>query len=305
MTEQLPRTQYVVSHPPARGFTLIELLVVVGIISVLAAIMLPALGQARSTAKMIKEMAAARQLAQGLFYYADAHDGYYINAYASVSPGNIEVSNDLHVYDAEGRLLSAGEYFEQQARRRWVFRLAPYVEGAFRGVMYVNEGERHVPVSRGGQAAANTFYNMSLNTSFGLNAQGVGGHSSSIGGWMTDEWRRNELVMQPDREALVPSQLMTFVSTSDYEPIAGTYSYGNLLSFPPRGVDIGNWWPTTEYRTEQILSYGYVHLRYNRSAIAGFADGHVEARTEDAMRDMRIWLKNAARNNDPNYISPY
>jgi prepilin-type N-terminal cleavage/methylation domain-containing protein len=58
------------------GFTLIELLVVVAIIAVLISILLPALGQARHSARKIVCASQLKTTGQGLTIYASEHNGW-------------------------------------------------------------------------------------------------------------------------------------------------------------------------------------------------------------------------------------
>ena len=60
---------------PLHGFTLIELLVVISIIAVLVALLLPALGQARTQAKVISCLSNHRQIMIGVHGYASDFDG--------------------------------------------------------------------------------------------------------------------------------------------------------------------------------------------------------------------------------------
>jgi len=75
------RSLRVSSRRPARGgFTLVELLVVIAIISVLAALLLPALGRARGQARSMACVNNLRQLYLANTMYANEHNGYYVPA---------------------------------------------------------------------------------------------------------------------------------------------------------------------------------------------------------------------------------
>jgi len=67
-------------------FTLIELLVVVAIISVLASMLLPALGRGREAGRTVVCLGNLRQLTHGFLSYTEEYDGWWITGVNSPNP---------------------------------------------------------------------------------------------------------------------------------------------------------------------------------------------------------------------------
>jgi prepilin-type N-terminal cleavage/methylation domain-containing protein len=84
-----PESREPLARPPAAwvlrciarpGFSLVELLIVVGIIGLVMAILLPAMGRARESANLTACMSNLRQLAHAMQIYVNDNRGWYPNA---------------------------------------------------------------------------------------------------------------------------------------------------------------------------------------------------------------------------------
>ncbi len=110
------RTSYLSRHPT--GFTLVELLVVIGIIALLIAILLPALGKARKQAMEVQCQSNLRQWGAGFVSYADTNRG----AIPSDGPDGTSASPFVRATAANG-----DRTYELDSNGYWFNAIPPYV----------------------------------------------------------------------------------------------------------------------------------------------------------------------------------
>jgi len=162
------------------GFTLIELLVVVAIIAILAAMLLPALSQARERAKQAVCIGNLRQLHLATMMYCDDNEGYLPAVYnptilGTLWIGNAKVTWPVQLYEYLGGkgLLSKAAYgvkgagsavgsgrvasiFQCPSNPRTVFRLA---EGSGSGTYPIYISPTYYPVPYSYYLAGSYCYN--------------------------------------------------------------------------------------------------------------------------------------------------
>jgi len=251
------------------GFTLLELLAVIAIIALLVSVLLPVIGKARQHARMVVELSAVRNLMFAHTFYSQDHQGRFIPGYDTKARAS----------GPQGQTLS----FPQNARYPW--RLVPYVDKTLKQTVLVHQRLEEVQQDNGQYDT----YAVSVMPSFGINGEFVGG----TWGGPYNNWLVNVgVTVTRTAQAFRPADLIVFASArgglSGTDPVLGYH-----MIQPAYGA---------EYHEEDLPSvFGYVHPRYDQSAVVSFLDAHAATLDIDQLQDMTRWSNAAARSGDPDW----
>jgi prepilin-type N-terminal cleavage/methylation domain-containing protein/prepilin-type processing-associated H-X9-DG protein len=253
------RSQNKLIVPSGRGaFTLIELLVVVAIIAILAALLLPALKNAKEQSKGIQCMSNQRQMALGWKMYAQENREYVV--LASLDPNNTLKLN-AYVWTKQEEDFTANSYNYDPTVDITIGPLYPYIN-SYMVYRCPSDTSMVHSNSSAGQLVPRV-RSISMNFFFG----GFGGQGASEGSGVSS-WG----VLYPvylKTTDLIPSQSpgpsMTWVFI-DERP--DCINWGNYLT------DMEGDSPSDpgSYQFDQDMPGTY----HNRSAGFAFADGHSE-----------------------------
>jgi len=245
----------------------VELLVVLGIIGILSGIAFGVMGNVKQSARKAEEISAARNLTAA-----------YLTA-ATDNRGRLMPGYDRTVGEIE---LSDGSTVSGPPASRYPFRLMPYVGEKIDGTFVLDVNRPHVDLSDD--------YSVSLRPALGMNYLYIGGDRASSGA-ITNEAECLTRLVGGDA-------LLVFASAASGE--SGEIARGFNILTPPRVY--GPLWSNAEWSRDAAPGqYGNVDFRYGGKAVCAFLDGSVRMHDAEELNDMRLWSKNAAVLDDPDY----
>ena len=252
------------------GFTLVELLVVIAILAVLAGIGSAALLSAADKGRTAAETTAAKTLISAYQAAAADNGGRYLAA---------RDTSATNVLNGDGKPVS-----NKQVRARYPFRLAPYFNYAIESTLLAGNNRRQILEVMNLPSPSGSMYDYGVSAfpSFGISRFFVGGTA----GQTNDECVSS--VAHADHS------IIAFVSAGSSE-IDG-YEYVRSPGEPGSSWGGGQW-----TKDSDPGNFGFVHPRHGGKAIAAFLDGSTRLLTVEELRDMRLWSRRAAQEDNPNY----
>jgi prepilin-type N-terminal cleavage/methylation domain-containing protein/prepilin-type processing-associated H-X9-DG protein len=220
-----------------RAFTLVELLVVIGIISILAAMLLPVLGKVREMARQSQCMSNQKQIGMAFQMYGGDNLGYISVA----TVGTYVYRQFVGYYEYNDTL---GDY------PGWGGRIYPYLGGKGSWRIYVcpSDGKSCDLTDRSSNGGNGTGASYGMN--HGLGSSGGLGQIQA-GGLPSDLWRKYSESKWPSKTCLLTQQKW-------YEGKAEVWPYGFLY----RPWSSGIYLPVHNTRLSVLYLDGHVDSRF-------------------------------------------
>lgn len=233
-----------------RAFTLVELLVVVAVIAVLVGILLPALGQARASARRVECGSNARQLALANEMYAEANESRYM-------PGAPEIQTK-NLRRWHGVRSAVGEAFRAEGAP-----ITPYFDGASEAVRACPE---FVQTLEGLTARGMGFERGCGGYGYNNAFVGVERYELAKGVWEV----RTDLVGSRRERFVQPVRTVAFADGAFFGADGALIEYSFI---EPR------WWPQyTSFRPDPSA-----HFRHAGLCSVAWLDGHVTSEPRAAV----------------------
>ena len=263
--------KYLTTRSARRGFTLIELLVVIGIIAILAAMLVPALGRAKLKGYYINELNTAKQMMLAHRMYSDDHEGYIFPGYRYDLPASDRVGNPI----------------DHPINARYPWRLAPYLAHHFE-LLYANKN-RLLLHSFASDNENNYTYAASVFPSLGANSVFVGGDDLILSPNSTAFKKFGQFCVLKESDVKRTSQLIAFCSARSQfneEPAEGYFKVD-----PP--FLLKRLWVEKWEKEIEPEAFGFVHPRFGQRTVSAILDGHAEGLNLTQIQDMRYWANEA------------
>lgn len=267
-------------RPSPAGFSLLEILVSVGIIVTLAIVSAGACHGMMSKRGRIQEITAGKNLINAYTTYAADNDGRYM-------PG-MDFSVSKIPFPPYGRDITI-----MHAANRYPFRLAPYFDYRLQGTILLPNNRRRID-KMATPGTPSHDYIVSAFPSFGINYYFVGGCVTGVGA-----------ITYPaectTRSAEGRGNLLVFASAGTTD---GTTRVEGFNILTPPHLYAETWSENSWKKNSDPGLYGNVDARHEGKAVCVFLDGSIKLLTIGELRDMQLWNRNAADQNNADYMIP-
>jgi len=249
----------------SKAFTLIELLVVISIIALLTAILMPALGAARSGSRALACKSNLRQLVIANIGYATENDGFYV-------PAASDIWNNAGLHRWHGQRDALDGPFDPFKGPLIGYLADGRVKECPLKVEFVKERDWNTNFEQGGGG-------------YGYNMTYIGSRTSQIAAGSVQAWKDSYAMTARMAEIAAPAQTLMFADTAmaNEQNTLIEYSFAE----PPFTVYKGR--PVTEFYMSPSI-----HFRHRGQANVGWADGHIEPRRMADSGDKNIYGANSA-----------